>query len=197
VISANFSFWAIVAYLLPGLVMVQARALAARSEFESIAKESLITYAIFTVLYDLFLWAIGFALQTESSISSVKPSLLIAYIILIPGAIGFCYGLAERHWIIQRLLTPFGINAPLPMKGVWLEIFSRQAVGTYMIVTLKDGTMFNAMATDDSRFGSNASSPDLYLGQIYSVPDWEPANPRRGVYISGDEIRSIEIINPQ
>jgi hypothetical protein len=195
VLPKDFSFWAVVAYLLPGLVMVQARSLAARTELESVTKESIITYVIFTVLYDLLLWANGFALQTQASISNLEPSTLIRYVVINPAALGFVFGLAERLAIIWRLLLPLGVNAPLPIKSVWLEIFSRQVVGTYVIVTLKDGTMFHSMVTEDSRFSSNAGSTDIYLGQVYSVPDWEPANPRRSVYISGDEIRSIEVIN--
>jgi hypothetical protein len=193
----DYNFWTIVAYLLPGLLIVEARALAARSEFEPITKETLITFAIATVFYDLILWAFGFAVQIGTSISSLDPIVLFKVFVFVPIILGFVFGLAERYGLIQRALLPFGINAPLPFKAVWMEIFPEQAIGTYMIVTLKDGTMFHTMVTADSRFSSNAASPDLYFGQIFSVPDWKPANPIRGVYLTGEGVRSIEIIkNP-
>lgn len=191
----KFSFWAVVAYLVPGLLLLQARALGARSRFEAITKENLVAYVLVTVIYDLISWANGFAIQTDMSVSSLEPATLIRHSIVVPIIIGFVYGLAERYWIPQRLLVPLGINAPLPTESVWLEIFSRQPVGTYLIVTLKDGAFFNAMVTHDSRFSSSPVSPDIYLGQTYSSVDWTPANPQRGVYIAGDEIRSIEIIS--
>ena len=63
-----------------------------------------------------------------------------------------------------------------------------------MIVVMKDGRVYNTMVTEDSRFSSNAQGNDLYLGQTYSLNNWTPSKPPRGVYIRGSEIQSIEII---
>lgn len=196
-IFKDFSFWAIVAYLLPGLLIVQARSLAARTVLAPVTKESLVNFVIWTVIYDLVLWSFGFALQTSNSISGLEVKLLLKLFVFVPTGIGFIFGLLERYSIIQRLLLPVGVNVPLPIKAVWLEIFSGIELGTYLIVVLKDGTIYNAVVTEDSRFSSNPDSPDLYLGQTYSLNDWEPSKPRRAVYISGGEIRSIEIISRQ
>ncbi len=86
------------------------------------------------------------------------------------------------------------MTAPLPVDNVWLEIFAKQVPGTYLIVILKDGTTYNTMVTQDSRFGSSSDEPDIFLGQTYSLDKWAPSVPQRGVYIRGSEIQSIEII---
>lgn len=192
----DFNFWAIVAYLLPGLFMVQARNVAASGRFAPITKDNLVGFSIVTVIYTLILWAYGVALQSPTSISGLDPGVLLKYFVFWPIVVGFVYGLLERHWIIQRLLLPFGINAPLPFSSVFVEVFPKQEAGKYVIVILKDGSRYNAMITQDSRFSSNPEKCDVYLGQTYSLNDWTPANPRRGVYINGSEIRSIEIFSP-
>jgi hypothetical protein len=110
--------------------------------------------------------------------------------------VGAAWGLAERFFVIQWVLGYFGINAPLPVDSVWLEIFSRQSVGTYLLITLKDGTIFRTAVTADSQFGSSGDSPDIYLGQTYRGKKWKPFVPSRGVYIRGSEIRTIEIGAP-
>jgi len=192
----DFNFWAIVAYLLPGLFIGQARNVAAHGQLAPITKDSLVGYLIVTVVYALFLWTLGVALQSSSSISGLDPGVLFKYFVICPIVVGFVYGLLERYWIIQRFLTPFGINAPLPFASVFSEILPHQQAGTYVIVVLKVGTRYNGLIPDDSRFSSNPEKCDLYLGQTYSLNDWIPSNPRRGVYISGSEICSIEIISP-
>ena len=190
----DFNFWAIVAYLLPGLLVVQSRSLAALAQPTPITKDSLVTAVIVTVIYTLTLWYFGIALQTSTSISGLEVNTLVRYIVLTPIALGFVFGLLERFRILRRIFLPFGINLPSPLETVWLEIFSQQPVGTYMIVVMKDGRVYNTMVTEDSRFSSNAQGNDLYLGQTYSLNNWTPSNPRRGVYIRGSEIQSIEII---
>jgi len=190
----EFSSWAVVAFILPGFFLVESRSIGARARIAEISKESVTAFVIVTVIYNLVLWYFGIALQSKDSISSLAPTFIVIAYAVVPIVIGFVYGLAERFFIVQRLLKPFGINAPLPVDNVWVEIFAQQPPGTYLIVKLKDGTIYNTMVTADSRFASKGDDPDLYLGQTFSVSDWTPADPQRGVYVRGSEIQSIEII---
>ena len=190
----DFNLWAIVAYLLPGLFIVQSRSLAARAQLAPVTKDSAFAALIVTVLYTLALWFFGVAVQTPSTIFGLEGNTLLKYFILIPIAIGSVFGLLERFGILQRFFLNFGINLPSPIETVWLEVFSRQEIGTYMIVVMKDGRVYNTMVTEDSKFSSNPQGNDLYLGQTFSVENWTPSNPRRGVYIRGSEVASIEII---
>jgi hypothetical protein len=190
----DVNIWAIVAYVLPGLLIVESRSLAARTEFVANNKETWVNFLIWTVLYDLVLWSLGFALQTPSSVSGLEPALLVRLFVFVPIAIGTIYGLLERYLVVQRILRQFGINPASPIRAVWLEIIPKIRVGTYLIVILKDGTVYNTLVTNDSRFSSNPNNPDLYLGQTYSA-NWTPSNPQRAVYIVGSEIQSIEIVS--
>jgi hypothetical protein len=192
----EFSFWAAVAFVLPGFFLVEARSFAARTRVALISKESVTAFVICTVIYNLVLWYFGFALQTKESISSLDSWFIAKAYVLWPLVIGVVWGLAERFFIVQWVLGHFGINAPLPVDSVWLEIFSRQSIGTYLLITLKDGTVFKTAVTDDSRFGSSGDSPDIYLGQTYRGKKWKPFDPPRGVYIRGSEIRTIEVGGP-
>jgi Family of unknown function (DUF6338) len=162
----EFSFWAVVAFVLPGFFLVQARCFGARARIAPITKESVTSFVIATVIYNLVLWSFGIALQSQSSISSLEPVVLLKTYMVLPCLIGFVFGLAEHHAIFQQLLSKFGINAPLPFDNVWIEKFSKQPFGTYMIVTLKDGTFYRTMVTRDSRFGSKGDDRHLSWSDI-------------------------------
>ena len=190
----DYNIWAAVAYVLPGFLLIEARWLAAKTRLAPISKEGLVGFLIVTVMYTLVLWAFGVALQSPSSIYGLEPLKLFRHFVLTPLAIGFAYGLLERYGLVQRLLVPFGINVPLPIDSIWEEVFSDIPHGTYLVVVLKDGTVYNTMVTPESRFSSDPAKFDLFLGQTYSLADWEPSNPQRGVFIPGSEVRSIEII---
>ena len=190
----DFNFWAVVAYLVPGLLLIQARSLAARGRLAPVSKEGLTTYLIVTVLYSLVLWAIGVSLQTATSIPTMNRGVLLGYFIFAPLVLGFSFGILERRGIVRRFFIVLGINVPLPIDTAWAEIFSRMPIGTYLILLLKDGKVYNAMVTSDSRFGSDPENPDLFLGQTFHSENWTPYIPARGVYIRGSELSSIEII---
>ena len=190
----DFNFWAVIAYLLPGILIVQSRSLAALAQPAAISKDSLVAAVIITVLYLLVLWFAGIALQSPTSISGLEPYTLLKWFVLLPIGIGFVFGLLERFGVLQRFFLNFGINLPSPIETVWLEVFSSQRIGTYLIIVMKDGRVYNTMVTADSKFSSNPQGNDLYLGQTFSVGNWTPSNPRRGVYIRGSEVASIEII---
>lgn len=189
----DFNFWAIVAYLLPGLLIVQARSFAAKARLAPVSKDGLIVALCLTVLYGLAMWGSGFSIRSSTDVAALASPEVIRNYVIFPVAIGFFFGLLERWGIIRRLLLPLGINSPLPFVSVWVELFPQIQEGTYLIVTLKDGTVYNVMVTRDTRFGSDPTNADAYFGQTYSLADWTPAKPQRGVYVRASEIRTIEI----
>jgi hypothetical protein len=73
----------------------------------------ILTYAILCFGSLMFIRR-GFVLRTESSVFGLAHAKLFWFIIAIPALGGFVFGQAERRWIIQRLLLPFGINAAPP-----------------------------------------------------------------------------------
>ncbi|MFD2181109.1 DUF6338 family protein [Rhodoplanes azumiensis] len=190
----DVNVWAVIAYLLPGVVMVQARSIAARASLSPLSKDNLALFVVVTVLYGVGAWAFGIAPQTPDSVAKLGSSAVLKYSVVAPIVLGFGFGLLERYGGVRWMLQPFGVNVPLPFKSVWVEVFSRLKEGSYVIVVLKDGTIYNALVTADSRFSSDPLNLDLYVGQTFSLDNWEPSEPRRGVYIRASEIRSIEVI---
>lgn len=193
----DFSFWAVVAFVLPGFFMVQARCIGARGRIAEITKETVSSFVLVTVLYNFVLWFFKISPVTEISIQHLRPNFVSEIYALAPILLGFLWGLGERYYIVQRLLTPFGINAPLPVESAWHEIFARQRLGTLLTIVLKDGIVYYGMVTAESWFGSTGDEPDIYLAHTFTVEQdgsWRPTDLQRGVYVRGDEIRSIEII---
>lgn len=190
----DVNVWAVVAYLLPGVLMVQARSFAARAALTPLSKDNLALFVVVTVLYGVGAWAFGIVPQTPETVAQLGSSTVLRYSVVAPIVLGFGFGLLERHGGVRWMLQPFGVNVPLPFGSVWVEVFSRLKEGSYLIVVLKDGTVYNTLVTADSRFSSDPLNPDIYLGQTFSPADWTPSVPKRGVYVRASEIRSIEVI---
>ncbi len=194
---SKFSFWDIIAFVVPGFLIYQSYYVAAQGKPESITKDGVIPYLMLSTFYVLFLWYQGYALQSGSSISQLDPQKLVFLYVLLPIAIGGVAGLIVGYDVLRRIMKALGIpvaEPPPPIRTPWPVVIPKIPVGAYLIVTLKDGRVYNTMVTADSHFSSDPTNIDLYLGQTFSLTSWTPSNPQRGVYIRGSEIQSIEII---
>jgi hypothetical protein len=117
----EFSFWAVVAFVLPGFFIVEARCIAVRGRAAEISKESVSAFVLVTVLYNFGLWYFGVEPPTKESIEKLTPNRVVEFYALIPIGLGFLWGLGERYYIVQAFLAPFGINAPLPVDSVCMN----------------------------------------------------------------------------
>jgi hypothetical protein len=68
---------------------------------------------------------------------------------------------------------------------------------TFVLATLKDGTTIGGRMALGSYAASAKDGRDLYIAEIWALPDkegedWTPVTPRRGALIKGEEIRFIE-----
>jgi Family of unknown function (DUF6338) len=196
---SKIDFWGLVVLLLPGLMLVQGFALGKEVRFKVIGKDDLVVYPVFGLIYGLCLWLLGFALHNGQSVYSLPPSQLIWVYLVIPAIFGFLAGGAARLDLLRNVLRALGFHyfdpppPPPPIRTPWPMIAPKIVVGTYLMVILKDKTIYRALVTEDSLLSSDQDKIDLYLGQTFEGEGWIPSSPQKAVYIRGSEIQSIEI----
>lgn len=192
--------WDFVVLLLPGLVLGQAFHLARHWKLKPLTKDDLAVYPVFALLYGVFLWANGYALQTGQSVFALEPRQLLWLYVGVPGLFGLLAGALLRAEAPRRLCEGLGIPFPAdppPIRSAWMAVAPKIEVGQYLMIVLDDGTIYRALVTEDSDFSSDPTRIDLHLGQVFQGEDWSPVSPQRSVYIPGDRIRSIEIFTAQ
>lgn len=192
----KFDFWSVVAFVLPGMLIVKAFEFGKDWTLRWPGKDDLLPYGLVAVPYALSLWALGYALQSGQSLPSLEKPLILQIYVLWPILIGLFIGFVARYDVFRRLLHFLGVpmpSPPAPIRTPWPVIAPNIAVGTYLMVILRDKTIYRALVTEDSHLSSDQDRIDLYLGQTFEGDDWTPSMPQRAVYIRGSEIQSIEI----
>jgi hypothetical protein len=134
-----------------------------------------------------------FNVQTGVALSSWIWSLLFYF--LVPVALGLVVGWITQfdleYWAAEKLRMHFAHRIPT----AWDFRFSRLPPGSFLLVTLKDGATVAGRMQDGSFAASAKDGRDLYLAEIWTVPDtgvWKKLEPARGLLICGDDIRHIE-----
>jgi hypothetical protein len=126
------------------------RSIGARARIAPMTKETVSAFVLVTVIYNLCLWYLGYGWQTQATISALDRALIFKTVRRRTVRLGVLlwFGGAAFH----RTETTDAIRnqCSVTSRQVWLDIFARQPVGTYLIVVLKDGAVYNAMVTDDS-----------------------------------------------
>lgn len=195
----DFDFAKIMLWLVPGAMIVLFRSFAMRGSFPSISKDDVAAFIIGSVIYAflVILCATSPGSRQQPQFSALA-SLVV--LVLLPALLGLGLGLLEASDSIGVLFRKAGIRLPSPDATAWETVFRELGTGAVLLVTLKDGArVFGRWV--GGRGGSAASTDsktmDLYLGEIGSISDagdYDPINPRRGIYIAASEIRYVEIV---
>ena len=185
-----------VTLLLPGVLIVQAFHLVRDVSLRPLTKDDLAIYPFYALLYAAYLWLFeGGPVKFEDALKKERWELARLYI-FVPLILGALFGAFARYRLFGRFCEAVGIplpKPPSPIRTPWPVVAPGIAVGTYVMVILKDKTLYRALVTEDSLLSSDQDRIDLYLGQTFEGENWVPSKPQRAVYIRGSEIQSIEI----
>lgn len=182
------------ALLIPGLLILHIRTqfLAGRRGTHT---EEILSYVVVTIIYyAAFLPAFAWALVGASSVQAWFG--WVSLIILLPLAVGVGLGVGHQKDWFGRLFRRFGIEVLNPMPSAWDWKFS-QRQAQWLIVTLKNGTVFRGWFGRESFASSDVSERDIFIQCLYVAEGdeaWESAN--KSLLVSYSEISTVEFIDP-
>jgi len=188
--------WNLIFVLVPGFMIIQGFEFGRHLKLKSINKDDILPYISLTAIYYIIILSFGYKLQTGASISTIPFQNLVITYLFVPSLLGVFCGIFVRFGFFYKIAKTLRIKidepAP-PIRTPWPVIAPKITIGTYVMVILKDKTIYRALVTEDSQLSSDQDKIDLYLGQTFLGEEWVPSNPQRAVYIRGSEIQSIEI----
>jgi hypothetical protein len=183
---------ALLALLAPGFIILWFRTRVLEGATPDI-KQQLFYFAVVSAAYyglvaPLFNVAGGVPLQ------SWLWSLLFYF--LVPATIGIAVGLmTQRDWEYVWA-EKIGMHFAHRIPTAWDFRFGRLPEGTYLLVTLKDGTTVAGRMGRGSFSASAKDGRDVYISELWDAPDdggeWTKLEPERGMLICGDDIRHVE-----
>ncbi|UGA46680.1 DUF6338 family protein [Bradyrhizobium quebecense] len=187
-------------FLVPGYIF-----LTFRNQFvagqDRLGTEQILAFITFSALnLAIFGWIIFTVPQTASGWIRV---LVWAVVLLVgPAILGFVSGIWTQKELGEYLYTSLGLSLVHPTARSWDWIFHRVRP-CFVLVTLKDGSQcagyWGVSATGTQSFASSdPKERDLYISQIFEIPDEGPWRPtQRSIFIAAGEIRSIEFIQEE
>jgi hypothetical protein len=198
----DFDFFQTLFWIIPGTFIVLFRSFALRGSFPPLKKDDLSTLVLGSVVYAFLLILFGLNLSDKNVWTKLHPFPWLLVLIFIPAAIGFLLGWLEGSDRVGRGLRYFGMAIPSPEPTAWENLFGDLRINAVLLVTLKDDVQVFGRWLG-GRWGSAASNDtevrDLYLAEIGSIDEcgqYIAKTPQRGIYIAPEEIRWIEVIEP-
>ena len=96
-------------------------------------------------------------------------------------------------------LSKLGLNPVHPRDTAWETIFARALQGTFLIISLKDGSRVAGVLHDRAAISTDPERPDLFVDEVWmeSASGFVCVTPRRGIWVNGLEIRTLETVEPQ
>ena len=118
-------------------------------------------------------------------------------IVALPAALGLLLGVVSQKELIYKALRWMGLDPVHNIFTAWDWKFSNMG-DEWVLVTLKDGTRIGGRCGRDSFISSNPDERDLYIESTDPVDGGgdrhSTSNERRGVWIAGGEISTIEFL---
>ncbi|MBR2883394.1 MAG: hypothetical protein IKB93_01255 [Clostridia bacterium] len=121
---------------------------------------------------------------------------LVVATIIAATIIAVIIGLIQQKQIIRKILSHFNLHISHPVPNSWDYCFSRRG-SSWVIVTLIDDKMIYGWFSTNSFASSESDERDLFIEKTYTVDDnnnWTEATSNEGIYISKEQIKTIEFL---
>lgn len=181
-------------FTVPGVIALYFRAQFLSGRMPPVA-EGAIAYIILSLVYHAMAFPLARSLYATNRIDGWFGIGWFALLFAAPAALGIVLGLNVRKGWTKSLVNRFGINTIHPVHSAWDWRFA-SAKECWVIVTLKDETVWYGYLGTGSFASSDSAERDLFIEHIYNFSDeGEPWTPRNSsVWLAHGEIRSIEYL---
>lgn len=182
----------LVSALAPGLIILGIRQKFVAGPVPSLQDRAISYAAVSAVYYAIFHPSIAF-LETTLQIGKWSASAL-EYVV-IPLIFGALLGLETFFDAATRFWSKIGIQPVHHVPTAWDYAFSRLQRGTYVIVTLTDGSQVSGVYGAGSFSSSSKDERDILIDDVWEVEEgvWTRAPAPKSVLLCGKDIRTVEL----
>lgn len=156
-------------------------------------KDSLVAYAVTSTAYYAAAYPLFYA---ENGVELWPWLWRLLQFFLLPIAVAFAVVEFDQRGLFYKLSQKLELRTTHHIPAAWDYAFSRIRRGTYVLVKLTDGTQYGGKMGRNSFASSAVGERDLYIEEVWSVPDdapWTLVQPKRSVLLCGKDIKWVEI----
>lgn len=121
---------------------------------------------------------------------------ILLIIFISPIFFGIVSGKEKQYGLFANFLKFFGLNPKDISPTAWDFKFSNTTT-EFVLVTLKDGEIIGGYLGENSLASSDFNERDIFLEEVYKISDggeWIVDDRSKGIWIAGDQIRTIEFL---
>lgn len=182
----------LVGLLAPGLII-----LAIRGRFKGGAvpsfQDQVIAYAVTSAAY----YAAAFPIfHAHNGVQIWEWAWQLLQYFALPCLVGMLVVFIDQSELFYRICKRLRLRLTHHMPAAWDYAFSRMIQGTYVLVKLRDGTLYAGLMGKHSFASTATEERDLYLEEVWSIEDkgpWKRTTPKRSVLLCGRDITWVEI----
>jgi hypothetical protein len=116
--------------------------------------------------------------------------------LLLPVALGIVAAYVYQYELAYRIARWAGLEFAHPVPAAWDFTFARMPAGTFVLVTVGDGSQVAGRMGKLSFASSSREERDLLLEEVWQAAEqgaWERLEPSRSILICSHDIRYVEI----
>ncbi|HEY0323850.1 MAG TPA: DUF6338 family protein [Pyrinomonadaceae bacterium] len=197
VLDSFEAFFYTLAFIVPGFILCTTRAafVPERAEDTGLLFLRFLTYSC--VHYAFWSWLIYLIFRTEFFTAHPYRTATVWFLIIFisPLALGMLGGALRNSGVIRILFRRIKLRPLDHMPSAWDYIFFRMREGAWILVRLKDGKKVAGKFGKES-YAATSGERDLYIQEVYDLvttnTPWQKIPRSPGIWIKGDEIKSIE-----
>lgn len=184
----------VVALLTPGVIITFVRSKFLTGRTRTIS-EATMEYVVVSIIY------YALVVPIFEYFPSWEPRRHLLLVFVFPVVFGAILGCVAQRDLVSKLLSTralswLGLKIAHPIPTSWDYLFANLKSGVWILVTLKSGERIFGLFGGQSFASSDLSRRDLYIEDIRDE-NWsvlEQDGRTRGIWLSEDEIRLVEII---
>lgn len=147
--------------------------------------------------YIMWSWLIYLMFNSEYFKTSTLRLYLASFLIVIisPCLLGLLLAKLSDKNILIKILQTLGYRPINPIPTAWHYKFSKIAIKSWIIVSLKDGKAFYGKFSTESFASSESMERDIYIEDVYILnnnKEWIKREKNDGILIASDQIKYIE-----
>jgi len=196
-IASSETLYLVLAFVVPGFVISYIRSIFITRRTQKPHEQVLTYLTLSTLNYAIFSWLVYYLINSDGLLRRPILAGFLWFIVILvgPALIGVFLGVsAQKNWS-HRLLQKVGLRPVHFMPTAWDWQWSRLDGYSWVVVTLKDGSVIAGVFGPNSFASSEPGERDIYIEKVYNIPQdgpWTPAPRGQGVLIPHGEIRCVE-----